>query len=70
MAKAKKKTLGAPKKAEELKLKKRLFISITDTDYADFLDYKSQKRIDIESMALRQIFRDAIDAFRKTKKKR
>lgn len=70
MAKKKKVSVGAPKKPDALKLKKRMVINITETDYAGFVDYKTAKGIGAETIALRQLFHDALEIFRKTKGKK
>ena len=66
MLKKKKAKLGRKPKAEELKLKQRVGLNLSQTDYEDLLDFKKAARIDEDADAVRTLLRQAIDLFKKS----
>ncbi len=65
MLKKKKIKLGRKPKAEELKLKYRIGLNLSESDYNDLLDFKRVARIDEDADAVRKLFRQGFDVFKK-----
>lgn len=60
----KKKEMGRPLKPEEKKLKHKIQVSLTETDFSDFEEFKKEDHVDGDSDAMRRFFRWAMSRWK------
>ncbi len=63
----KKKEMGRPLKSDEKKLKHKIQVSLTDTDFSDFEAFKEDTHVDGDSDGMRKFFRWAMSKYKAEK---